>query len=270
MNKYEKFFYAEQQAGLYDKTIELAVPEYHLIHETLLEFLMYYFGIPYGKKIEDIEGTFIDIGAGTGTESISLLKKFPKLKILAIDFCRPMKLEFEKNYEKTFGKNNEKRYNYIVEDIFSEKCDFSELKKFLPSTEKAFAGVISAYCIHHFTKEEKQSVLKKMLSFIPTGGILINLDLFNYESSIFSKFAHDFDLNYIKNQFKNPDKKFIESRKIDIKERLKLGEMWIEHMNHANILGSIEEQSHQLKELGVSEVECIYKYFQQGLICGIK
>ena len=77
MGKKEKFFYAEYDAGMYDETIELAVPEYQLIHKSLIDFLDYYFCTIRGKTCDEVFGTVIDIGAGTGTESISILKKFP-------------------------------------------------------------------------------------------------------------------------------------------------------------------------------------------------
>lgn len=270
MNDKDKFFYAEYDAGMYDESIELAVPEYELIHKTLIDWLDYYLCKLDDKNESEISGTIIDVGAGTGTESISILKKFPNVRILAIDLCEPMQKEFEKNYYKVFDKNEPKRYEFIVEDILNPLCNKSSLSRYLSPGENTFLGVISAYCIHHFTTQEKETVYKKLMGFIEEDGFLINLDLFNYQSSVFSKMSHQFDIDYIKNQFNNPDLKFSKSRKIKKEKRIELGNKWINHMNTANILEPLEIQQQMLYQYEAKQVELIFRYFQQGLLCAIK
>jgi ubiquinone/menaquinone biosynthesis C-methylase UbiE len=270
MKSKDKFFYAEYDAGMYDETIELAVPEYQLIHKSLINFLDYYLCTINGNNRNKVFGTVIDIGAGTGTESIAILKKFPNIRILAIDLCEPMKKEFEKNYYKSFSKEQPKRYEFLVDNILNPLCNKSNLSSYLPVNENFFLGVISAYCIHHFTTDEKNIVYGKMLDFIDKDGFVINLDLFNYESPLFSKISHQFDLDYINNQFETPDFKFTESRKIKKEKRIKLGNKWINHMLHANLLEPSNVQQKMLYKHGARQVEVLFKYFQQGLLCAIK
>jgi SAM-dependent methyltransferase len=126
--KKEKFFYAEVEAGVYDATIELTTPYYALAVET-----MDYLITEYLKKNRNHSSKILvlDIGAGTGNESIKILKKFPFVEVLAIDFCEPMELEYHKNWVKTFGSDEPNRYEYWVENFIN--CDLDKFTDYLKS-----------------------------------------------------------------------------------------------------------------------------------------
>ncbi len=263
-------FYAMSDAKEYDATIRLTVPYYDLIHKTLIDILKYHFGVSMSNiNSEDIEGVFLDIGAGTGMETISLLKEFPKLTALAVDIAAPMKIAFEENYRKIAENNQQLRYSYIIDDIFN--CDFSGVKDdAFNILGKRKLAALSAYCIHHFIYKDKIKIYQKMYDFLDEGGMMINIDLFNYKSKTISKYAHHFDLEYIKNEFDDPSPDYVESRKMSITQRERLKQDWVKHMEDDNILDSIESQIDGLKSIGFSNVECIFKYFQQGIIVATK
>jgi SAM-dependent methyltransferase len=270
LNTDNQFFYAMSDAQEYDATIRLTVPYYDLIHKTLIDILKYHFRITINDiKTDNIEGVFLDLGAGTGQESMSLLKEFPKLTALAIDIAPPMKIAFEENYMKLDNGHQQQRYNYIIDDIFN--CDFSGSKdvEFKILGKKKLAA-ISAYCIHHFVYEDKIKVYQKMYDFLDIGGMMINVDLFNYESEAISKYAHHFDLEYIKKEFDDPSPEYLESKKISVTQRQRLKLEWVNHMEKDNVLDSIESQIEGLKNIGFKNVECIFKYFQQGIIIATK
>lgn len=269
-NKGKEFFYAMSDAQEYDSTIRLTVPYYDLIHKTLLDVFYYHFGVNRNNvKPNEIEGVILDIGAGTGTEAISLLKSFQNLNVIAIDIARPMEVAFRENYLKIIKDSSYRRYKYIVDDIF--KLEFSSGEnKLYPYQDKKRIAAISAYCIHHFTLEDKEEVYKKMFDFLDDGGLFVNIDLFNYKSNVISKYAHHFDIEYIKNEFDSPSHEYIESQNIPIELRQKLKEKWLNHMEHDNILNSVESQIDILKKVGFKDVECVFKYFQQGIIIATK
>lgn len=267
----KKYFYALTEAQEYDATIRLTVPLYDLLHQTIIDILKYHFGYwESNAKLKQPKGLVLDVGAGSGVESMSILKEFNELKVLAVDMAAPMKTAFEENYNKYIGGDINERVQYWVEDIFN--CDFLKLNTFLNNN---FQGLkrqvaVSAYCIHHFKLEKKREIYQKMYDFLDNGGILINLDLFNYESKQISKYAHHFDIEFIKNEFDNPSEAFIESRKLPMEVRMDFKEKWVVHMEQDNILDTVESQITILKEIGFSNVECVAKYFQQGLIIATK
>ena len=110
-----KYFYALTDVKEYDATIRLTVPHYDLIHKTMLDFTKWYFKY---KNLDKSEGVFIDIGAGSGTEALAILKEYDKFELLAIDLSEPMKTEFIDNYNHIIGQNQPARFNYQVRDVF--------------------------------------------------------------------------------------------------------------------------------------------------------
>jgi tRNA (cmo5U34)-methyltransferase len=254
-DRLRKFFYAEAEAGMYDDSIELTVPMYKLIHDTIIKLLDYHF-----NDLE-IRGHILDIGIGTGAESLSILRHFNNLNIVGIDLCQPMSVQFGKKYEQEFGSNTPKRYEYKIGDFLTENIAIKA---------NYFAGVISAYCIHHFSKEDKFVAYQKIYETMSEGAIFVNADLFNYEDATVSKFAHDHDIEYISSQFDNPSIEFEKSRLIPFEDRMVLKEKWIHHMNHDNILNSVECQLEMLKKIGFKKYGCVFRFWQQGIIYGIK
>lgn len=263
----EKFFFASDDAEYYDDTIQLTVPYYAEIHRTMIDILKYHFGVIFGKKFKNIKGIVLDVGAGTGKESISVLNNFPNLNVLAIDLCPPMEHIFERNYKLKFGLKVKKRYKYVIDDIrtISER-DEDITKYYSEKKQDGCKAAISAYCIHHFPLDEKKEVYQKMFDLLEPGGILINMDLFNYESNSVKIQAHLADIEYIKREFEAPSPQFKSSWKIPLKKRRALKEKWVKHMQEDNILDSVESQIQILKDIGFTDVECVFKYWQQGVL----
>lgn len=265
-----KFFFAMSESRLYDATIKLTVPYYDLIHKTLIDVLRYHFGTSYGVDRKDVEGVFLDVGAGTGKESLSILKEFPNLNVLAVDLAEPMRGEFKDNYEQAFGGQGPRRYAYILGDILDLHFDRGRDNFMAEFRDHRRAAAVSAYCIHHFDLGGKKEVYQKMFDFLDPGGILVNVDLFTYRDEAFRKHAHHFDIEFIKNQFERPDPEFTESQELPFHIRMELRDKWIEHMNKDNILDTVETHVDVLREIGFSQVECVFKYFQQGILVAIK
>ena len=268
--KGKKFFFATTESKLYDATILLTVPYYDLIHRTLIDILNYHFGVNYGSDKNDVKGVFLDVGAGTGKESLSILRAFPNLNVLAVDLAEPMKEEFRNNYDHEFGIQEVPRYTFLVSDILNLSFDTNPRDYLKAFKHKKRVAAVSAYCIHHFELNKKQEVYQRMYDFLDTAGILINIDLFNYKTKEFSKHAHEFDIEYIKSQFDNPNPEFIESNLLPHDIRMDLKEKWIDHMNNDNILNPVEKHLEMLRGIGFTQVECVFRYFQQGIVVAIK
>lgn len=268
----EKFFFAEGDSAYYDDTIELATPCYQFMHDTMINILRHHFQLHFGDSSKEIKGIMLDIGAGTGMESISAMDAFPNMYALAIDLCAPMKNLFEQNYLAKFGNNSEKRFRYIVDDILSIDKEDKRLQSYFQSLNQAACkAVISAHCIHHFSLEEKNTTYQKMYDLLEPGGILINIDVFTYESERIKQDAHNVDINYIKNEFDNPrcaDGNKIP--KISKEQRELLKNKWIEHMETAHCLETVEQRIDLLRKMGFTEVECIFRYWQQCVLRATK
>ncbi|MBO4731862.1 MAG: class I SAM-dependent methyltransferase [Spirochaetaceae bacterium] len=105
----------------------------------------------YAKKI-------LDLGGGTGLELIHLFELFPQAQVTVIDITENM-------LEKLKTRNFAGRVTTICGDFF--EVPFG----------KDFDAVITTSAFHHFKKDEKIRLLKKILGCLKDGGQFINCDL---------------------------------------------------------------------------------------------
>ena len=99
----------------------------------------------------------LDLGAGTGLELIHLFEVFPNAKVTVIDITENM---LEKLKKRSYADH----VTTICGDFF--EADFG----------KNYDAVISTSALHHFKKEEKITLYKKVLECLKEGGQFINSD----------------------------------------------------------------------------------------------
>ena len=100
----------------------------------------------------------LDLGAGTGLELIHLFELFPDAQVTVIDITENM---LKKLNQRSFAN----QVKTICGDFF--KVPFG----------KDFDAVITTSAFHHFKKDEKLKLLKKILDCLKDGGQFINCDL---------------------------------------------------------------------------------------------
>ena len=262
IDKREKFFYAEVEAGMYDATIALTTPYYNLAVNSMMDLIRFQLE---SKEECSTEFLVLDIGAGTGNESIKILRTYQKCKVLAVDFCEPMKTEYENNYRNSLGKEASIRYEYWIDDFLN--INNEKYTEFLKRYNKSgFDIIITAYTLHHYVTQEKNKFYQNIYSLLSDDGLFINVDLFNYQSTDLTAFSDDQIISYIKTQFRNPEEMFPEARKVSIAKRLMLSEKWVKHYQCDNILTPIETQRNMLREIGFTQTGIPFMYFQNGLL----
>ena len=99
----------------------------------------------------------LDLGAGTGLELTYLFQMNPNAEVTAIDISEKM---LEKLKEREFGK----KINIISGDFF--EVDF----------KGPYDAVISTSALHHFPKEDKIRLYKKIINCLKDNGEFINSD----------------------------------------------------------------------------------------------
>lgn len=261
MTKANKYFYAHQDVDLYDKTIGLTVPQYELIHQTLAEVVRAHYA---GTDINGLKLLTCDLGAGTGKESQVLLDLLPASSLVAVDISEPMRSTFESRMVSHYGTLD--RVRFMVKDMLDEDLPSILLKQAEAFEKGRYDLVVSAYCIHHFSLEDKRKVYQLMYELLAPGGLMVNLDLFSFESAKVSKQAHDFDLTYIAQSFEAPPVELLSTPGMT-KERLdRMCADWLEHMERDNVLHSAVAQIGMMQDIGYTNCECVFRYWQQGLL----
>lgn len=256
-----KYFYAHQDVELYDTTIGLTVPQYELIHQVLAEVVTAHFGY---AALQDLRPLICDLGAGTGKESQALLDHLPKSSLVAVDISAPMRAAFESRIRARYGTLDQ--VAFVVKDMLDDDLLPLLLDQANSRGRSRYDMVVSAYSIHHFSIEDKRKVYKLMYDLLNPGGLMVNIDLFSYGNSKVSKQAHDFDMDYIKRSFDNPPDSVLNAPGITKSRLEKLSQEWLLHMVQDNVLHSPDVQLDLLRDIGFANCECIFRYWQQGLL----
>ena len=100
----------------------------------------------------------LDLGAGTGLELIHLFELFPDAQVTVIDITENMLAKLK---QRSFAKH----VTTICGDFFE-----------VPFGDN-FDAVITTSAFHHFKKDEKIKLHKKILDCLKNGGQFINCDL---------------------------------------------------------------------------------------------
>lgn len=194
----------------------------------------------YGSALSLIEPackslSVLDIGAGSGLFSSFLLSKFPNARITLIDISSKM-LEVAKQ-----RFNGVEGIEYIVGDYTQHNFN------------QVYDIVISALSIHHLNDEQKISVFQKCYSSLRENGIFINCDQVLGETECLDSL------------YKKQWKSSIENSGLPMDEILSAYER-VKLDKEA----TLTHQLQWLREVGFSDVACVYKYYHFAVMFGRK
>jgi tRNA (cmo5U34)-methyltransferase len=179
--------------------------------------------------------TILDLGAGTGLLSSLMLKRYPTANLTLIDISEKM-MEVAKS--RLAGNHNVK---YIVDDytnyVFESKFDI----------------IVSALSIHHLADTDKKSLYKNTFNNLREGGLFINADQILGDTS------------FLDSLYKNDWKRKVESTELSKQEIVSAYER-----TKLDKMSTLETQTSWLKEIGFSDVDCVYKYFNFVILYGRK
>lgn len=179
--------------------------------------------------------TVMDIGAGTGLLSHFALNKFPDASFVLVDISGGM-----------LGKAKER---------FADKANFSYLEADYSkvSFDMDVDIVISSLSVHHLDHDEKALLYKNIYKVLKPGGSFINGDLFLARTDASEAMIQDLWIEKIEASLLATDQKKAAY------ERMKLDKP-----------DTIENTVRYMEEAGFTDVELFYKYFNFGVIRGIK
>lgn len=102
--------------------------------------------------------TLLDLGCGTGLELDEIFLRFPKMQVTGIDLTRAM-------LEKLREKHPDKVMNLIRGSYFEVELG-----------EEGFDCAVSFQTMHHFAKEKKEGLYRKIHKALKPGGVYIECD----------------------------------------------------------------------------------------------
>jgi SAM-dependent methyltransferase len=226
-----EFFFAEAAAGMYDVTIGSVVPNYAFCHRFSM-YLLEHQDIKPGDAI-------LDVGSGTGADSIAILRAFPKVHVYSVDLCSPIQQIHLRKLRQLDSPTLklESRSTLVCSDIAAFDSGSSLLENI--GRNSPFTAVVSGFTIHHLRNAEKARFYRLAYEVLRPGGALINADLYSYANREMNRRALEFDLNWMRKEFINPSCDF--TRQIPRSRRVALLKLWIDHYHSANRLHPLED-----------------------------
>ncbi len=260
------FFYALNEAGAYDATIEWVAPYYQQMHQMMLRLAVE--SMPTDGRQSSNPLLALDIGSGTGTEAISLLQAFPDLRLLGLDLCGPMNDVFREKAAKANVAEN--RFHLMEADVLdpaSGEAIRREATTVFGSSR--FHLIVSAFTLHHLKTDQKAEIFRMIYDLLEPDGIFLLGDLFNYggESSWLTSSIFNWEISWIESNFEQGAQDAEEAGKTQDGVHLRrLKEQWIRHYMADNKLDGVTTQLAQLRNVGFSEAGNPFRYWQVGLI----
>ena len=268
-----RFFYAEASAGLYDRTVELVVPKYGDLHDTALRLLRH--SLLSEKSCND-RLAILDIGSGTGADSIALLREFPNAHVVAVDFCEAMQDEHRRRMKQLDdeGSSLSSRCSLVLGDVLGDLESADALLALLPRSHngQGYSAVTTALTVHHFTHLEKMRFYRTAYEILDEHGVFLNADLFSYADRGVDELSLAHDLDWIRRQFDQPSEKFRDARALSRQRRSWLRDRWLYHYTHDNRCEPIEDpigrpgQAQMLRDAGFIGISAPYRFFLSGIL----
>ena len=173
----------------------------------------------YGKMAELVPEnarTLLDLGCGTGLELDGIFKRVPHIEVTGIDLTQTM-------LDRAGEKFSDKNIRLICGDYFKVHfgCDFD--------------CAVSFQTMHHFAKDKKQELYKKIYSALTDEGVYIECDYMVLTQS-------------------EEDHWFAENRRIRKEQGIAEGEFY-----HYDTPCTIENQIAMLRNAGFKAVEMVFR-----------
>lgn len=179
----------------------------------------------------------IDLGCGTGTISKQIKQTFSRAKITCLDIAENM-IEMSK-----LKLNNHPDVQYRVGDF--RACEFDD----------SYDVAVSSLALHHLvTDEEKIDFYRKIYESLRPNGVFFNADVVLGSSEHFQNLYMDKWISFMKRHVSGEE---IESK-------------WIPKYIEEDRPAKLMDQIVWLKDIGFSEIDIIWKYYNFAVYGGCK
>ena len=219
----DHFFYVAN--GTYDLLAEKALPHYHEAHHALIASVTFDRDAPLRA---------LDLGIGSGVTTAYLLENFPNATAVGVDLFEEML---------SSARPRLSRFRKRVELIQSDNTEF------LRSAAERFDLVVSAFCIHHLTAEEKRALFRLVHERLRDGGLFVMLDITTFRDGELARVARDRTIDHMETHIEDPQRR----------------REWKHHWNEINLPDPADSMVRWLSAAGF-QAETIFRDFEIAVI----
>lgn len=193
----------------------------------------------------------LDLGCGDGALTESILTRHPGASAVLVDFSAPMLARARDRFAKR-GYDA----SFVQADL-AERSWQSAIE-----THPPFDLVISGYAIHHLAHSEKQALFRDIVGLLQPGGLFLNLEHVAPESSLGRKLFDEMFIDSLWRQASDRDP--------DTERDVIAATYHGREDQDDNILATVEDQCRWLREAGLVDVDCYFKFLELALLAGRK
>lgn len=200
----------------------------------------------FGTRVE----RFLDLGAGDGAVAAVMLGKYPDAEATLVDFSPLMLAQARERFADRAGQVS------VVE------ADLGSPSWLVAIPAGQYDAVVSGYAIHHLPHERKRELYREVFSLLRPGGVFFNVE---HVESATPALAEAFDRLMIDS--------LLAAQPDDTTERERAEVIAAYHKRmdkEVNILAPVETQCQWLREIGFTDVDCIFKVLELAVFGGRK
>lgn len=274
-----RYFYAGDDAVIYDDTVRMTDRAYDLIHDVTVCSLHFWLGHRSMAHASDGPVWILDVGCGTGAEAMQVLLRVPDSHLLCIDNSPSMLEQFQAKVCRAYGNHSADGRLLFAEVDFREPnwLDRASTNARELRIPDAFDAAISVYALHHLLPDEKRAVYSTIYGKLKAGSLFINADLFAFGTPWLSNLAQEEEEDWVNRQFgsKILDCGWTAAALGPSRHRLK--DAWLEHLRSENVplpitanrpdCGGEEASELQLlRDAGFGIVEVPARHYQSAVL----
>jgi tRNA (cmo5U34)-methyltransferase len=178
--------------------------------------------------------SILDLGAGTGILSATIVERVPTAKIHLLDASSEMLLQAASRLSK-----------------WQPQITVQSLNEELP--EGPFDAIVSALAIHHLNDAEKRDLYSRILAALAPGGVFINAEQVSGRSARLQNLIEAVHLDRAR---------ALGSSEVEINGA-------IQRMSHDQC-ATVSDQVAWLDKIGFENAECLFRSFRFAVFCGWK
>lgn len=194
---------------------------------------------------------FMDLGCGDGILAAVIMESFPNATAILADHSAPMLEAARKKFEGSLGSARLCKADYSSPEWISAVLEHAP-----------FDLVVSGFSIHHQPDPRKRELYNEIFDMLVPGGMFINMEHVSSPTErlagLWDRIRVDSLYNSAVRQGKNKSRAEVEKDYLERPDR------------EANLFTSVETQCQWLREIGYTDVDCFFKYFEMAIFGGCR
>jgi SAM-dependent methyltransferase len=269
----KSFFYAENDADLYDSVIRLTTEPYDLLHAQVRRLVAHWKSARRGSS--DERCLIVDIGCGTGAEALGILREIRHANLVCIDLSDRMLEILRGKIKDEFGDETAGGRCWTIKADFRDDNFLSRALDTAGFPANRISLAVSVYALHHLVLVDKEELYRSIAKRLAADGVFICGDMYAFYDGSLAAYAQLLEEKWIKTAFQKSNG----IGALNGHEIKRLTDEWLEHSRcdnnplpiSSNII-SLGRTDHSgveetlLNAAGFKRVEVPFRFFQNGVI----